>query len=200
MAAPEPAPHAPLARFHGRRVTRGCELRRRGPDPNTAKLNAICHIRMVRASLFRSLGFSYLFSAVLSRWVCFEAYRVEGNTMCAAYIAQQQGTTLDTAIKKVTDPIGDLWFFVAEFARVTAKNRLAISEIAQRLGIGRLAVYAMLVQGIIPGTRLGRRWIVTQPAYEQWQDGLVFRYRCSWFHQGKPSADQRIGFRDKGGG
>jgi len=37
--------------------------------------------------------------------------------MCAAYIAQQQGTTLDTAIKKVTDPIGDLWFLVAEFAR-----------------------------------------------------------------------------------
>ena len=46
---------------------------------------------------------------------------------------------------------------------------MAISEIAQRLGIGRLAVYAMLEQGIIPGIRLGRRWIVTQPAYEQWE-------------------------------
>ncbi len=31
--------------------------------------------------------------------------------MCAAYIAQQQGVTLDTAIKKVSDPIGDLWFW-----------------------------------------------------------------------------------------
>lgn len=50
-----------------------------------------------------------------------------------------------------------------------AKNRMAVSEIAQRLGIGRLAVYAMLEQGIIPGIRLGRRWIVTQPAYEQWE-------------------------------
>jgi hypothetical protein len=37
--------------------------------------------------------------------------------MCAAYIAQQQGIALDTAIKKVSDPIGDLWFLVAEFAR-----------------------------------------------------------------------------------
>jgi excisionase family DNA binding protein len=52
---------------------------------------------------------------------------------------------------------------------MTAKNRLAVAEIAQRLGIGRLAVYAMLEQGIIPGVRLGRRWIVTQPAYEQWE-------------------------------
>jgi excisionase family DNA binding protein len=52
---------------------------------------------------------------------------------------------------------------------MTAKNRMAIPEIAQRLGIGRLAVYAMLERGIIPGIRLGRRWIVTQPAYEQWE-------------------------------
>ena len=37
--------------------------------------------------------------------------------ICAAYIAQQQGIALDTALKKVSDPIGDLWFLVAEFAR-----------------------------------------------------------------------------------
>jgi excisionase family DNA binding protein len=46
---------------------------------------------------------------------------------------------------------------------------MAISDIAQRLGVGRLAVYMMLEQGIIPGIRLGRRWIVTQSAYEQWE-------------------------------
>jgi hypothetical protein len=39
------------------------------------------------------------------------------RNMCAAYIAQQQGVTLETAIRKVSDPIGDLWFLVAEFAR-----------------------------------------------------------------------------------
>jgi excisionase family DNA binding protein len=48
-------------------------------------------------------------------------------------------------------------------------GRITIPEIALRLSIGRLAVYAMLEQGIIPGIRLGRRWIVTRHAYEQWE-------------------------------
>ena len=48
-------------------------------------------------------------------------------------------------------------------------GRVTIPEIAQRLSIGRLAVYAMLEQGIIPGIRLGRRWIVTRHAYDQWE-------------------------------
>jgi excisionase family DNA binding protein len=47
--------------------------------------------------------------------------------------------------------------------------RMAVPEVAQRLGLGRLAVYAMLEQGIIPGIRLGRRWIITRHAYEQWE-------------------------------
>jgi excisionase family DNA binding protein len=52
---------------------------------------------------------------------------------------------------------------------MSSSSRLAISDIAQRLGVGRLAVYTMLEKGIIPGIRLGRRWIVTQSAYEQWE-------------------------------
>jgi excisionase family DNA binding protein len=48
-------------------------------------------------------------------------------------------------------------------------NRMAVSEIARRLSIGRLAVYALLEQGIIPGIRLGRRWIITRHAYEHWE-------------------------------
>jgi excisionase family DNA binding protein len=48
-------------------------------------------------------------------------------------------------------------------------TRIAVSEIAQRLDIGRLAVYAMLEQRIIPAVRLGRRWIITRYAYEQWE-------------------------------
>jgi excisionase family DNA binding protein len=47
--------------------------------------------------------------------------------------------------------------------------RISIEEIAERLGIGRLAVYAMLEQRIVPGIRLGRRWIITRYAYEQWE-------------------------------
>jgi excisionase family DNA binding protein len=46
---------------------------------------------------------------------------------------------------------------------------MPVEEIARRLDIGRLAVYAMLEQGVIPGIRLGRRWIVTRHAYEQWE-------------------------------
>jgi excisionase family DNA binding protein len=50
-----------------------------------------------------------------------------------------------------------------------ASSRISVPEIAQRLGVGRLAVYTMLEQCIIPGIRLGRRWIVTRHAYEQWE-------------------------------
>jgi excisionase family DNA binding protein len=48
-------------------------------------------------------------------------------------------------------------------------SRISVPEIARRLNIGRLAVYSMLEQGILPGIRLGRRWIVTRHAYEQWE-------------------------------
>ena len=48
-------------------------------------------------------------------------------------------------------------------------SRISVPEIARRLNIGRLAVYSMLEQGIMPGIRLGRRWIVTRHAYEQWE-------------------------------
>jgi excisionase family DNA binding protein len=48
-------------------------------------------------------------------------------------------------------------------------SRITVSEIATRLAIGRLAVYAMLEKGIVPGIRLGRRWIITRHAYEQWE-------------------------------
>jgi excisionase family DNA binding protein len=47
--------------------------------------------------------------------------------------------------------------------------RVAVPEIARRLGVGRLSVYALLEEGIIPSIRLGRRWIVTRQAYEQWE-------------------------------
>jgi excisionase family DNA binding protein len=48
-------------------------------------------------------------------------------------------------------------------------SRISVPEIAQRLDIGRLTVYSMLEQGIMPGIRLGRRWIITRHAYEQWE-------------------------------
>ena len=48
-------------------------------------------------------------------------------------------------------------------------SRISVPEIAQRLDVRRLAVYAMLEQGVMPGIRLGRRWIITRHAYEQWE-------------------------------
>jgi excisionase family DNA binding protein len=51
----------------------------------------------------------------------------------------------------------------------SASSRISVLEIARRLDIGRLAVYSMLEKGIIPGLRLGRRWIITRQAYLSWE-------------------------------
>ncbi len=51
----------------------------------------------------------------------------------------------------------------------SASSRISVLEIARRLNIGRLAVYSMLEKGIIPGRRLGRRWIITRQAYLNWE-------------------------------
>jgi excisionase family DNA binding protein len=47
--------------------------------------------------------------------------------------------------------------------------RLTVEQIAKRLQIGRPAVYAMLEQGVLPGIRIGRRWLITRHAYEAWE-------------------------------
>lgn len=49
------------------------------------------------------------------------------------------------------------------------RARMTVEEIARRLDIGRVAVYTMLEQGIIPAVRIGRRWIVTRHAFENWE-------------------------------
>jgi excisionase family DNA binding protein len=48
-------------------------------------------------------------------------------------------------------------------------TRITVAEIARRLQIGRMAVYSMLEQGTLPGIRIGRRWLITRHAYEQWE-------------------------------
>jgi excisionase family DNA binding protein len=54
-------------------------------------------------------------------------------------------------------------------------SRISVLEVARRLNIGRLAVYSMLEQGIIPGLRLGRRWIITRQAYMTWENTCGLR-------------------------
>jgi excisionase family DNA binding protein len=51
----------------------------------------------------------------------------------------------------------------------SVSSRLTVPEIAADLRIGRLKVYEMLTRNIIPGIRVGRTWIVTRYAYEQWK-------------------------------
>ena len=48
-------------------------------------------------------------------------------------------------------------------------SRMTIPEVARRLDIGRVAVYSMLEQGLLPGIRVGRRWIVTRAAFKAWE-------------------------------
>ena len=68
----------------------------------------------------------------------------------------------------MSDPLSDS-IHPTETPTVRLSGRISVPEISQRLEIGRLAVYAMLEQGIIPGIRLGRRWIITRHAYEHWE-------------------------------
>jgi excisionase family DNA binding protein len=60
-------------------------------------------------------------------------------------------------------------YYLGDSTQEPRSNRISVEEIARRLSIGRLAVYSMLEQGIMPGIRLGRRWIITRHAYDQWE-------------------------------
>ena len=46
---------------------------------------------------------------------------------------------------------------------------MTVNEVARRLNIGRQTVYTMLERGILPGIRLGQRWLITRYAYEEWE-------------------------------
>jgi excisionase family DNA binding protein len=67
------------------------------------------------------------------------------------------------------DDMTEKTHFSGEDLAESAGVRISVPEIARRLKIGRQAVYLMLEQGIIPGVRLGRRWIVTREAYMKWE-------------------------------
>lgn len=53
---------------------------------------------------------------------------------------------------------------------MNAGGRISVDDIAARLSVGRLAVYRMLEDHIIPAIRLGRRWIITRHAYLSWEE------------------------------
>jgi hypothetical protein len=43
-------------------------------------------------------------------------HRQLGQKMWAAFLAQQQGISLNSAVKKIEGPVGDVWLLVADFA------------------------------------------------------------------------------------
>ena len=47
-----------------------------------------------------------------------------GQKMWAAFLAQQQGISLSSAVKKVEGPVGDLWLTVADFALQTYNDSM----------------------------------------------------------------------------
>jgi excisionase family DNA binding protein len=48
-------------------------------------------------------------------------------------------------------------------------SRISVAEIAARLSVGRLTVYKLLENGVIPSIRFGHRYIVTRRAYKDWE-------------------------------
>jgi hypothetical protein len=56
-----------------------------------------------------------------------------GQKLCAAYIAQQQGIALDSALTKAALPVGDFWLLMAELARKTC------TENSETEGLGTTA-------------------------------------------------------------
>jgi excisionase family DNA binding protein len=48
-------------------------------------------------------------------------------------------------------------------------SRISVAEIALRLSVGRLTVYKLLENGVIPSIRFGHRYLVTRRAYEAWE-------------------------------
>jgi len=48
-------------------------------------------------------------------------------------------------------------------------SRISVDEIREDLGLGPQRVYEMLEAKIIPNVKLGRTWIITRFAYENWK-------------------------------
>ena len=49
--------------------------------------------------------------------------------------------------------------------------RLTVRQIAERMALSETLVYRMLRERRLPGERFGKRWIVTQAAFDRWAAG-----------------------------
>jgi hypothetical protein len=64
-----------------------------------------------------------------------------GQKLFAAFLAQQQGISLNTALKKVEGPVSDAWLIVAEFARQAYHS--SVEDILTNSGQERLGTRKM---------------------------------------------------------
>jgi excisionase family DNA binding protein len=46
-----------------------------------------------------------------------------------------------------------------------------VEELARLLGVSKTAIYAGLKSGVIPGIRLGKRWLLSRAAIGEWLKG-----------------------------
>jgi excisionase family DNA binding protein len=53
---------------------------------------------------------------------------------------------------------------------MTASSRVTVDEITRDLNLGRVRIYEMLNKNVIPNVRLGRCYLVTRHAYEEWKN------------------------------
>jgi hypothetical protein len=60
-----------------------------------------------------------------------------GRKIYAAFVAQQQGISLNTAFNKVPDSVSDSWLIVAEFARQAAAECFDLGSHRDGLGSAR---------------------------------------------------------------
>ena len=64
-----------------------------------------------------------------------------GQKLYAAFLAQQQGISLNTALKKVKGPVSDAWLVVAEFARQAFHSN--VEDILKNSPVDRAAPWKM---------------------------------------------------------
>lgn len=57
---------------------------------------------------------------------------------------------------------------------------LRCTDVAQKLGISARRVQKLLRLGLLPGTRLGRTWVIPRPAFEQYLGKLSARAEANF--------------------
>lgn len=55
-------------------------------------------------------------------------------------------------------------------ARVQARDVMTVRELAEYLSLSRNTTYEYLNNGTIPGTRIGRRWVISRRRITAWLD------------------------------